>query len=302
MSARGRFVLALGLVLATVAGTGISCRSGPEKQAAAAGVVEGKVAVVRSITGGRLAEWTAVEGRAVAAGEPLGRIDPGRVDNEIEGLDLAERESRLAEERVRIQLPALQARVDYLRKQVERLERLKAEKAVAGGEVDKNRVELAAAEAAQAESSKVLASHAVERARIANKRRALDLARADLILKSPVDGIITAVLATAGEVLLPGAPAAEVLDPSSLYVEVRVEEGELGRLKIGSRATVRFDGREGESWPGSIFEIGSQAEFSRSFTISEKERKALLVKVKVRVEGKGAPLKLGMPATVLFDR
>ena len=63
-----------------------------------------------------------------------------------------------------------------------------------------------------------------------------------------------------------------------------------------------MDGREGESWSGRIIEIGSKAEFSPSFTITEKERRALVYKVKIRVSAHDTPFKLGMPVTVVFDR
>ncbi len=300
MNARARTVIGLGWALAAAAG--MSCRTETAGPDAVAGVVDGTVAMVRTITGGRLIEWSAAAGREVAAGEVLGRIDPGRLDNEAEVLALAEREIRIAEERIRVQIPALQARADFLRKQAERLDRLRSEKAVSGGEVEKNRVDLLGAEAALAESSKALAAQAVEREKLAAKRRALDLAKEDLALKSPVAGLITAVRVSAGEILLPGAPAAEILDTSSLFIEVHVEEEELGRLAAGGGAAIRVDGREGESWPGRIFEIGSKAEFSPSFTITEKERRALLYKVKIRVSAQGAPFKLGMPVTVVFDR
>ena len=186
MNARARTVIGLGWALAAAAG--MSCRTETAGPDAVAGVVDGTVAMVRTITGGRLIEWSAAAGREVAAGEVLGRIDPGRLDNETEVLALAEREIRIAEERIRVQIPALQARADFLRKQAERLDRLRSEKAVSGGEVEKNRVDLLAAEAALAESSKALAAQTVEREKLAAKRRALDLAKEDLALRSPGSG------------------------------------------------------------------------------------------------------------------
>ncbi len=71
MRASARFSLGLGVVLAAAAG--MTCRPGTDdKPAPVAGIVEGTVAVVRTITGGRLTDWTAVEGREVAAGRDCG--------------------------------------------------------------------------------------------------------------------------------------------------------------------------------------------------------------------------------------
>lgn len=270
----------------------------------AAGVVEGRIVTVRALTGGRLKEWTASPAAPVSKGDVLGRIDDARLASGREELDLTEREIALAEERSRSQIPALQAKLDFVRSTEEKLERLRKDRAVSAAEIEKVRLERIAAEAALDDVRRSLVAVPIQREKIAAKRRALDAAAAELDLISPVDGVILETRAVAGETLLPGAAAAEILDLSSLRVAVFIEERELAGLRLNDRVTVRADGPAGgPEWPGTIVQFGAEAEFSPRYTISEKERGALLFKVLVRIdEGAAGALKIGMPVTVVFGR
>jgi multidrug resistance efflux pump len=278
------------------------CDRESPKTIGAAGVVDGTIVTIRSSSGGRLAAWTARPGQAVRKDEILGRLDASRVDNSLEELVLSEREVTLAEERARGQMPALQAKIDYMRRQMERLERLKTEQAVAGEEFEKARVELSGAEAGLADLRQSIAAQALQREKLAVKRRAVELAKDDLVLRAPADGVLLASHVTTGEIISPGAPAAEILDTSDLRIDVYVEEAELSRLRLGGRAVLRLDGRDGKEWSGTIIGFGSTAEFSPKFTLTEKERRSLLYKVTLRPESDPAVFKLGLPVTVIFDR
>lgn len=296
MNAIGKSAILLMAVLAA------GCGRETPTAITAAGVVDGTLVTVRAAAGGRLAEWSLRPGREVRKNEVLGRLDTSRIENALEELALTEREIALSEERARGQMPALQAKVDYLRKQAERFERLKKDQAVAGEELEKIRLELLGAETDLADLRRSLSAEAIRKEVINAKRRALDIARDDLILRSPVDGVVTEAHVTAGEILPQGAPAAEILDTSELRVDVYIEEAELSRLRLSGRASIRVDGQEGKEWSGTIIRFGSTAEFSPKFTLTEKERRSLLYKVSLRLEPDPAVFKIGMPVTVVFDR
>jgi HlyD family secretion protein len=95
-----------------------------------------------------------------------------------------------------------------------------------------------------------------------------------------------------------GAPVADILDRSSLYVEIFLEEPELSRLALGRDVDVLVDGMEGKVYSGTITYFGQKAEFSPKYIISEKERRSLLYRVKVGLSGDLEVFKLGMPVTV----
>jgi HlyD family secretion protein len=274
----------------------------PDPGLRAAGVVDGQVVTVRALAAGRLKNWNAAPAKDVRKGEILGRIDDARIAAGLEELALAGREIELAEDRGRSQLPALQAKIDYVRTLVERLERLRKDQAVSGSELDKARLELVAAEAARDDVKKALGATPIQKDRVAAQRRALDAAADDLTLRSPVDGVVLETHVTSGETMLPGGAAAEILESASLRVDVYLEERELSRLRLNDRVAIVPDGGDGKEWPGTIIQFGATAEFSPKFTVSEKERGALLYKVRIRIDAAAGALKVGQPVTVRFGR
>ncbi len=272
----------------------------PDPGGRAAGVVDAPVASVRALGGGRLVEWTAEAGREVRKDDLLGRIDPARLETGLEEVAIAEREIAVAEDRARGQIPALRARVLFLETQAGRMERLRRDQAVSGGESEKSALELTAARAALSDAEKSLAALAAQKDKAANKRRSLRLEREALELRAPVGGVILETHVTAGETLLPGMSAAEIMDTAALRVDAFVEERELAGLRLGEGVALRVDGDDRDH-AGTIAGFGSQAEFSPRFTVGEKERGALLYKVRVTPSPElRARLKLGMPVTVVF--
>jgi HlyD family secretion protein len=266
----------------------------------APGTVRGQVATVRTLAAGSLDQWTSAEGQRLRRGETMGALNQDRIVNGLEELDLAAKEIQNQESRLRKKLTALRANADYLRRQTERLTRLEKEAAVAGDQVDKSRLQLLEAETALFEAEKSLAGLDIQKEKLQNKRSALDLARRDLIILSPVNGVVLETFVSGGESLLPGTALADVLDEESLYVEVFLEEREIGRLRLGDAAEVRVDGFPGRPLAGTVTFFGRRAEFSPKYILSEKERGDLLFQVKVKVKGDSGALKEGLPVTVVF--
>jgi HlyD family secretion protein len=266
----------------------------------APGTVRGEVATVRTLVAGTLDQWTSAEGQRLRRGETMGALNQDRIVNGLEELDLAAEEIQNQESRLRKKLTALRANADYLRRQTERLERLEKEAAVAGDQVDKSRLHLLEAETALFEAEKALAGLDIQKDKLRNKRRSLELTRRDFIILSPVNGVVLETFVCGGESLLPGAALADVLDEDSLYIEVFLEEREIGRLRLGDTAQVRLDGLPGRPLAGTVTFFGRQAEFSPKYVLSEKEREALLFEVKVKVQGETSVLKESLPVTVVF--
>lgn len=130
----------------------------------------------------------------------------------------------------------------------------------------------------------------------------MELADRDLRLTSPVSGVVLETFASQGETVLPGAALADILDLSSLFVDVFIEEREIAALKLGQEAAIVVDGMPGRKFSGRISYFGRKAEFSPKYVVAEKERQALLYQVKVRLQGDLDVFKVGMPVTVVIAR
>jgi len=278
-----------------------ACNGGPDG-VRAPGVVDGEIASVRALSGGTLERLLVREGQPLARGELVAELNRDKVRNGMEEGEIAVREIANSEARAREKRGLLAANLDYWQGQAQRFERLHAGQSVSGDQLAKVRLQLQEARTALQDLDRSLEALVIQKERLANKRRALELADRDLQLRSPVAGVVLETFTQEGETVLPGAALADVLDLSSLFVDVFVEERELAALKIGQEARVLVDGLEGRTFSGRIAYFGRKAEFSPKYIVAEKERQALLFQVKVRLEKDVDAFKVGMPVTVVFSR
>jgi HlyD family secretion protein len=278
-----------------------SCGKGA-REMRAPGVVDGEIAGIKALVGGTLERLLVQEGQSVKKGDRVAEINRDKVRNGLEELALAGKEIANSETRAREKRRLLAANLGYWQKQVQRFERLKQGQSISGEQLEKSRLQLQEARTSLFELDQSLEALQIQKERIANKREALDLADRDLLLNSPVSGVVLETFFSQGETILPGAALADILDLSSLFVDVFIEEREIAALKVGQTARIVVDGLEDRTFSGRIATFGRKAEFSPKYVVAEKERQALLYQVKIRLEGDLAAFKVGMPVTVVFGR
>jgi HlyD family secretion protein len=122
----------------------------------------------------------------------------------------------------------------------------------------------------------------------------------ELVLVSPVEGIVLARHAEPGEVLPAGIPAMTIGDLRRPFVRVYVATPALPGISIGDSVDVGLDGRK-ERFRGRVVAIDSKAQFTPRIALTEEERADLLFGVKVDLPPSDV-LKPGLPATVRFEK
>jgi HlyD family secretion protein len=141
------------------------------------------------------------------------------------------------------------------------------------------------------------------RAAVENARAQVAMAeatQADLVLTSPVEGVVLARYVEPGEVLAAGTPAVSLGDPARPWIRVFVSPAVVAQLRVGQPASVRLDGAPEQAWPGRVTAIASIAEFTPRVALTEKERADLLFGVRVEIDDTTGAVKAGLPATVTF--
>jgi HlyD family secretion protein len=142
------------------------------------------------------------------------------------------------------------------------------------------------------------------RAELASARAALAAAHAvaqDLVLTSPVDGIVISRNAEPGELLGAGQSAVTVGESAAPFVRVYVPTRQLPLVREGQRAVAWLDGFPDRRIPGTVVAINPKAEFTPRIALTEDERDDLLFGVKVALSDTTGLLRPGLPATVRLE-
>jgi HlyD family secretion protein len=116
---------------------------------------------------------------------------------------------------------------------------------------------------------------------------------------APRDGVVTSVVANAGQNAAPGKTLATIIDPSALFVRVFVPETQIGQVSVGQAAHVSADSAF-PTFTGQVSYIASQSEFTPNTVQTKDQRVKLVYEVRVRLSDTSGTLKAGMPVDVVL--
>jgi HlyD family secretion protein len=303
----------------------VGCHRGPPVPAGFQGIVEYEERILSFEQPGRIASVLAQRGSGVRAGDVLATLD--------DTLERATRATRAAEAtaaRADLALLRAGARPEDVaaaaadvnaasasevlqRTSAERAHRLFGDGAVPKADVDRADADLEQATARRRSLEERLAAlrHgsrpeeiARAEARVAQSESALTLEDERLaryVLRADAAGTVLDVEVKSGELAGIGTPAFTVADIGHPYADVYVPEGELARLQVGTRATVRVDASS-EPFAAAVEYVSPETEFTPKFLFSERERPNLVIRVRVRIEDPGRQLHAGVPAFAQVQR
>jgi HlyD family secretion protein len=121
--------------------------------------------------------------------------------------------------------------------------------------VDTKAHEAAAAQAGGSGAAAALAAAKEEVRRAQSEFAGTSQNRAHLRLISPVDGIVTARLAEPGSTVVAGQAAVLVIDPSALWLRVRIDQGRSSGLAVGLLAEIVLRSHPGEKFGGKVTRV-----------------------------------------------
>lgn len=167
------------------------------------------------------------------------------------------------------------------------------------GQVERARAALKMSEANALEMKRRQEEVATRRAAIEQSKANLaliDSQLADTIAVSPVGGVVLVKAADVGEVLAPGTTVVTVGDIDHPWLRGYINETDLGKVKLGSRAKITTDSYPGKTYDGRVTFIASEAEFTPKQIQTEQERVKLVYRIKIEVANPRHELKSNMPA------
>ena len=187
---------------------------------------------VKSDVGGRVLSSTLEFSTKVSAGGVLIELDKTDVDLQIEQL---EHDREAAQKRIKIG-SATQYELLNAREQFETFERQQRSGTVSAVDVEKQRRLVK-----QLEQKLELENVANEQAlaKIETDLKVVRRKRDLMTVRSPVEGVVSAIFAKPGDLIALGEPVATIIADSRV-VEAKISEENFSGLKIGQRAQVRF--------------------------------------------------------------
>ena len=320
------------LLLAAVLGGGYYYYRYTHVTTAAAGTlllsgnVEAHESVVAFRTQGRIVALPVEEGSTVKAGELLARLDDADYQQQVRideaTLHTRDRELQLAEAGNRAQdiraseqtVADAKADLELKRIDLERYTALYKRDAISAQTRDQADTAFRRAQAVYERTQQNLSETregtrkeqiAVSRATLHAAQQSLELSKVRLdytVLASPVTGVVSVRQAELGEYVVPGTPVVTIDDLDHLWVRAYVAETDMGRVRFGQQVAVRTDTYPGKSYKGTVAFISPEAEFTPKTVQTNKERVALVYRIKVDVENPNHELKPGMPADVTIEQ
>lgn len=83
----------------------------------------------------------------------------------------------------------------------------------------------------------------------------LEAALNDSLIISPIEGTVVNKYVKDGDYVTPGTPVVAIANMGSLLLRATVDEVDVGRLKVGQKATVTFDSLPGRTYQGTVSKI-----------------------------------------------
>jgi membrane fusion protein (multidrug efflux system) len=189
-------------------------------------------AAVRAQVGGSVLQTYVDQGSAVRAGQTLGRIEAGGLQDVFLS--------------ARAGVTAASNNADIARRELERSQKLLAAGAIAERDIEQARRSAISANAALADA----------RARLATAQKQVG----NTVITAPITGVVSDRPVSAGDVVQPGALLFTVVDPSSMRLEGSVPAEQLGQVRLGAPVTFTVNGYPGRTFTGKVTRVNPTAD------------------------------------------
>lgn len=212
------------------------------------------------VAAGRLKSVRVQPGDTVKLGQLLGELDPIDMDQRIDALSAGRKRAEANVLAVQAQSLEAQARVAFAQSQAQRYEQLLATHAVSTEATEAKRQELQIAQAAQAAVYANQDASRQELLRADADIAALKQQWLNLRLLSPVRGLVTRRNADPGTTVVAGQAVVEVVEPSRLWIHVRLDQQRAHGLRAQLPAQIVLRSQGNTAVAGQVLRIEPHAD------------------------------------------
>lgn len=224
---------------------------------------------------GRIKRVEVQPGDPVKTGQLLGEMDPVDLDDKINAQDAAFKRAAAGVLAVEAQIQEVSARKRFAENQVKRYEQLLVIRSVSEESVEAKRMEFQVAQTALSTARANLDVARQEMARLRAEREGLVRQRANLRLVSPVDGLVTRRDADPGTTVVAGQSVVDVVEPSSIWINVRFDQQRALGLRAQLPAQIVLRSQASEPLAGRVSRIEPHADAVTEEALAKVEFKQL---------------------------
>ena len=233
-------------------------------------------------------------GQAVQPGQALAEMDPVDLDQRLAALDASLARAQSTQQAAGAQVADAQARRALAAANLKRNEDLAQQAFISAGALEARAQEVASANAGLQAAQANLGGTAQDLSRLRAERAALAQQRGNLQLVAPAAAVVTARDAEAGTTVVAGQAVLRLVDPASLWVKLRVDQGRSAGLAPGLVARIALRSRPGEVFAGRVVRVEALADAVTEERLAMVAFDALPTGVSV---GEMAEVTLALPAT-----
>ena len=204
---------------------------------------------------GRVKSLEVDVGDQVKAGQVLGEMEPVDLDDRV-------RSQESAFKRAEATLREAEARQAFAQAQARRYEQLFAARLISEEIVTTRRQEMQIADAS-------LSAAREDIARAHSDYEGLVAQRSNLRLIAPVDGVVVVRDADPGTTIVAGQSVVEVIDPKSLWINVRFDQISVSGLAEGLSASIVLRSRGGQTLKGRVLRVELKADAVTEETLAK---------------------------------
>ncbi|MFZ2988191.1 efflux RND transporter periplasmic adaptor subunit [Ideonella sp.] len=194
-------------------------------------------------------------GDRVKAGQLLAEMDPVDLDERTAALDASVARAGSAMAAADAQRRDALARKELAAVNARRYVELGAQNFISTGAVEARLQEQASADAIVSAADANLAAARQDQQRLAAERAGLRQQRANVRLLAPADGVVTSRDAEPGSTVVAGQAVLRAIEPSSLWVKVRLDQGRSAGLAAGLPAQVVLRSNPGQTITGKVARV-----------------------------------------------
>ena len=194
-------------------------------------------------------------GDAVKAGQLLADMDPVDLEQRLAALDASMARAGSAQVSAQAQLSDATARRALAAANTQRNQHLARQNFISTGALETKLQEQASADAALQAARANLTGAGQDLTRLKAERNALAQQRSNVRLFAPADAVVTTRDAEAGSTVVAGQPVLRLMDPGSLWVRMRVDQGRSQGLAAGLPAHITLRSQPNTPLVGQVARI-----------------------------------------------